>query len=315
MDISIIISTYNRSDNLPECIECLATQENTENFDWEAIIVDNNSTDDTKLITDKLQKKYSINIRYLFEPNQGLSFARNCGIKESDAEFIIFIDDDIRATPKWLASIYNRFISENCDAVGGRIYIENPNDLPKWISPDMYGFLGHRDFGDQAFQMNGRDEFPFGGNMSATKEITESIGGFDTRMGRKGEGNKREELFKGEETEFFHQLTDMKGTIWYEPDAIVLHKILPYQLKKKFFRTLHFNAGYQKANLEEREFQRTFGGIPLFIFPQTLRAFFRYLTLLITTGADNVFRQQMNIIYFIGMINGYRDRYIRTKEH
>ncbi len=313
MDISIIISTYNRSDNLPECVEYLAAQKNTENFSWEAVIVDNNSTDDTKSVTEKLQRENSINIRYLFEPNQGLSHARNCGIRESNAEFIIFIDDDIRATPDWLTSTYNRFISENCDAVGGRIYIESPEDLPKWIKPDMYGFLGHRDFGDQAFQMNGINEFPFGGNMGAKKEIAEAIGGFDTRMGRKGEGKKREELFKGEETEFFQQLAKKKGIIWYEPKAIVLHKILPYQLKKKFFRTLHFNAGYQKAALDEREFIRTFKGIPLFIFTQVLNALFKYISLLITTGSDNAFRQQMNTGYLFGMIYGYKDRYIKTK--
>ncbi|NOR80773.1 MAG: hypothetical protein GQ529_08065, partial [Methyloprofundus sp.] len=126
-------------------------------------------------------------------------------------------------------------------------------------------------------------------------------------------GKKREELYKGEETEFFHQLTKNKGIIWYEPDAIVLHKILPYQLKKKFFLTLHFNAGHQKAFLEESQYQRTFQGVPLFVFPQVLRAFFKYTSLLVHSGFNSAFRQQMNISYFIGMILGYRDRYIKDK--
>jgi len=312
MDISIIVSTYNRSHNLPDCIQHLAAQENAEHFQWETLIVDNNSTDNTKLVAEKLQQDYAINIRYLFEPNQGLSFARNCGTRESSAEFVIFIDDDIRVKPNWLASIYNRFISEKCDAVGGRIYVESPEDLPKWITPDMYGFLGHRDFGDQSFQMNGRDEFPFGGNMCVRRDMTDAIGGFDTRMGRKGEGSKREELFKGEETKFFHQLTDKKGVIWYEPNAIVLHKILPYQLKKKFFRTLHFNAGVQSALSDNQVFKRTFQGIPLFVFSQIFQAFFKYISLYITSGSNNAFRQQMNIGYFLGQVLGYNTRYKQT---
>ena len=192
MNVSIVISTFNRSANLEECLQCLENQKNTEHFQWEAMVVDNNSTDNTKEIVDELKNKFSIDIQYLFEPNQGLSYARNRGIEGSVADFVIFIDDDIRATPEWLAAIYDRFVAENCDAVGGIIHVESPESLPKWISEDMYGFLGHRDFGDQAFQMNGVDQFPFGGNMAARRSIASKLNGFDTRMGRKGEGKKRE---------------------------------------------------------------------------------------------------------------------------
>jgi len=69
-------------------------------------------------------------------------------------------------------------------------------------------------------------------------------------MGRRGEGRKREELFKGEETDFFHRAHRDGFTMYYVPQATVRHCILPYQLEKKFFRTLHFNAGYQKAYMD-----------------------------------------------------------------
>ncbi|MCK5455986.1 MAG: glycosyltransferase, partial [Melioribacteraceae bacterium] len=73
MDYSVIICTYNRSHNLPDCLGRLAEQQGVENLDWEVVVVDNNSTDDTKIITEPLQQDYSLNIRYLFEGNQGLS--------------------------------------------------------------------------------------------------------------------------------------------------------------------------------------------------------------------------------------------------
>lgn len=313
MEVSIIISTFNRSSNLNDCLQHLEDQKNTEHFAWEALVVDNNSTDDTKKVTETLKKKLSINIRYVFESNQGLSYARNCGIDESAAEYVIFIDDDIRVTPSWLAAIHHRFVAEDCDAVGGIIHVESPEFLPAWITENMYGFLGHRDFGEHAFKMNGIDQFPFGGNMAVRRSVAASLNGFDTRMGRKGEGKKREELFKGEETDFFHRLAKTDCTLWYEPDAIVLHKILPYQLRKNFFRTLHYNAGYQKSMLDASTLQRHFQGVPLFIFTQTMVAALKYLRQIFSLGLDNAFRQQMNISYFIGMIYGYRQKYISLK--
>ncbi|NOR80855.1 MAG: glycosyltransferase [Methyloprofundus sp.] len=313
MDISIIVSTYNRAHNLPDCVQHMAAQKNTEHFQWEVIIVDNNSTDDTKIVTEKLQQQYPINIRYLFEKNQGLSYARNCGIRESEAEFVIFTDDDIRVTPIWLASIYNRFISEKCDAVGGRIHVESPEAFPKWLTPELHGFLGHMDFGDQAFQMNGRDEFPYGGNMAVRKDIAEQLGGFNTGMGRKGEGSKPEELFKGEETVFFHQMTENKGVIWYEPDAVVLHKILPYQLEKKFFLTVHYNAGYQKALFDNKEYNRTFLGVPLFLFSQLVNSQWKYYRLLFSKGPTAAFRQRMTVNHFLGQIRSYMAKHKKSK--
>ncbi len=314
MDISIIVSTYNRSHNLPDCIQHMAAQENTQHFQWEVLIVDNNSTDDTKLVTEQLQQQYPINIRYLFEKNQGLSFARNHGLHESSAEFVIFTDDDIRATPQWLSSIYNRFIKEKCDAVGGRIHVESPEVFPEWLTPELHGFLGHIDFGDQAFQMNGRNEFPYGGNMAVRRNVAEQLGGFNTGMGRKGEGTKKEELFKGEETVFFHQMTDNKGIIWYEPDAIVLHKILPYQLKKDFFLTVHYNAGYQKALFDNQTYKRTFIGVPLFLYSQFIKNLGKYFVQRLTKGSVAAFRQRMTVNHFLGQIVSYARKYLKAKK-
>ncbi len=307
MDISIIICTYNRGHNLANCIRKLAEQKDTDSFSWEVLLVDNNSSDDTKTITDQLISKYPIDMRYVFEGEQGLSTARNKGINESKGGLLIFIDDDIHVTPNWLSSIFETYKKHDCDAVGGRIHVESPEYLPGWITPDMYGFLGHRDFGEESFQMNGRDEFPFGGNMAITRRMIEKIGFFDTRMGRKGEGSKREELFKGEETDYFHRLTNTGGTIYYEPRALVYHLILPYQLKKKFFLTLHFNAGYQKSALDNRPFGKSISGVPLFIFGQTLRAVLKYFGQVISKGSAKAFRQQMNVSYFFGLILGYHE--------
>lgn len=305
MELSIIICTFNRAENLSECFKHLDSQINVGDLQWEVVLVDNNSNDNTHTTVEELAKIFAFNIRYIFEPEQGLSFARNRGISETTSRYIIFIDDDIRPVPEWLSSIYSTFRNNDCDAVGGRILVESPETLPSWITPDMYGFLGQQDFGDIPHQMDGKKEFPFGGNMAFQRRVIEKIGCFDTGMGRKGGTDNRDGLFKGEETDFFHRLADSGGTIYYEPRATVRHKILPYQLKKRFFRILHYNAGILKAIKDNQKIDRSIFGIPLFLFPQLFRSILKYITLLITVGPSNAFRQQMNIGYFIGMIAGY----------
>ncbi len=278
------------------------------NLDWEVVVVDNNSTDDTADVIHDLEGRYPIAIRYAFEEEQGLSCARNRGIAESDSRYVAFIDDDIRAEPQWLSAIVGGFQQHHCDAVGGKILLESGCVIPEWVQPEMLGFLGQRDLSDDGFFMDGVKSFPFGGNMALSRKIIDKVGLFDTRMGRKGEGRRREELFKGEETDYFRRLAAAGGRIYYEPRAVVRHKIMPHQLKKKFFRTIHFNAGYQKAMLDDASYDRTISGVPLFLFTQTARAAFRYLAQVFSKGPARAFRQQMNVGYFLGMTQGYWKR-------
>ena len=230
MDISIIVCTYNRVDNLKDCFDCLASQEISSNFSWEVLLVDNNSSDHTQQFTQDYAAQCNFLLRYTFESKQGLSHARNHGINASSGAILIFIDDDIRVSRNWLQSIYNTFDTQQCDSVGGRIHIESAAKLPKWIKPELYGFLGYQDFGNEPHPIDGYKEFPFGGNMAIRRSIFNKVGLFDTEMGRKGTGLKKEELFKGEETDFFHRLADAGGKFYYQPDALVLHKILAHQL-------------------------------------------------------------------------------------
>jgi glycosyltransferase involved in cell wall biosynthesis len=307
MDFTVIICTYNRAQNIPQCIEHLACQQGTEDFSWEVLIVDNNSNDNTREVVQELANESSITIRYAFEPHQGLNYARNTGIRESKGRYFCYVDDDILVSPIWLSSLFNALVTNDADAVGGRIHLDPDITLPEWISDDAMGFLGYQDYGAQAFRMDGIKQYPYGGNMSFHRRVVEKIGFFNPNLGRKGEGRKRGELFKGAETDFFHRLSAIDDTrIFYEPSAIVYHQVLPHQLQKKYFLTIHFNAGVQKAFYDDSSYRRLFLGVPLFIYPQLARAIFSYLGLLLAKGPNHAFRQLMTVGHFLGTMSGYR---------
>ena len=307
-EISVILCTYNRAANLPECLAHLDRQEDTDTIDWELVVVDNNSSDDTASTVQKLAGECGFPVRYLFEKKQGLSHARNCGVNGTDSPYVVFIDDDIRVDAHWIRAIHDTFKEKQCDAVGGPIKVVSPRQLPKWILPEMYGFLGHMDYGDRTIPLDGIERFPFGGNMAFRREALTGVGDFNPELGRKGSGSQREELLKGEETDFFARLAEQGGTIWYNPLASVRHMILPYQLKRRFFLTIHYNEGYLSGKLDSSSYSRTLLGIPLFLFPQTLRSFGKYLASTVTKGPNQSMRQLMTVAYFLGKIRGYVDK-------
>jgi glycosyltransferase involved in cell wall biosynthesis len=316
MDFSVIVCTYNRAGNLPRCLGALARQEGTAGIAWEVVVVDNNSTDGTRAEVERLARELPITIRYAHEGQQGLNYARNTGIRVSTGTCFSYVDDDIEVSPRWLASLHRCFVTHDADAVGGRIHLDPSIQLPGWIRDDeTKGFLGFQDYGDEPFAMDGHRRYPYGGNMAFHRRVVERIGFFNPLLGRKGAGRKRSELFKGAETDYFHRLADSGPVcIRYEPDAIVYHQVQPFQLRKEYFRTIHSNAGYQRAYYDGTEFPHTIFGVPRYLYPMLLSNVLEYLKQLVVSGPDVAFRQQMTIGHMVGTMLGYHRRPPRAEE-
>lgn len=305
MDVSVVICTYNRSGNLARCLGGLARQEDVQSLLWEVILVDNNSRDDTARVVQALARSLPLRLRYVFEGEQGLSAARNRGIREARGAVLAFIDDDILVTPRWLRSTWDAFQRSGADAAGGRIHLDPTVSLPQWVDEELRGFLGYQDYGPLPLILDGVTRYPFGGNMAVTRQAVERVGGFDPAYGRKGEGKTRRELFKGLETHFFKRLARAGATIVYEPAMLVYHRVERHQLRRTYLRRIHFNAGYLKAFLEGFPAQRTLAGIPLYLLPQTLRAFLKYAVYATAgSGSSRAIRQEMNVGYFLGALYG-----------
>jgi glycosyltransferase involved in cell wall biosynthesis len=317
MDLSVIVCTFNRARNLPTCLGRLAVQEGARDMSWEVLVVDNNSTDGTDRMVEQLARTLSIEVRCAREPQQGLNHARNTGIRQSRGRCFAFVDDDILVGPGWLASMYRSLLRHDADAVGGRIHLDPGIALPRWIrsDTDMAGFLGQQDYGDEPFQMDGIKRYPYGGNMAFNRRVVARIGYFNPHLGRKGAGRRRSELYKGAETDYFHRLASAgNARIFYEPGAIVYHQVMPFQLTKTYFRTIHYNAGYQRACFDDTRYPREIGGIPLFMYRQLARGASRYLWQTLAKGPDWAFRQQMNVWHLLGTMRGRFEARHRPRE-
>lgn len=103
--VSVVIPTYNRGRFIKNAIMSVLAQTYK---DYEIIVVDDGSTDDTW----KIVKKFGDKVRYIYQKNRGPSAARNTGIKHANGKYIAFLDSDDRFLPKKLEKQMN-FIKKN----------------------------------------------------------------------------------------------------------------------------------------------------------------------------------------------------------
>ena len=235
--ISVIICTYNRDKFIGEALNCLAKQ-TLPAGDFEIIVVDNRSTDNTASIAKKFIADHpELQARYVMELSKGLSFARNRGIQEARASIVTYIDDDAEVTPHFLESIVS-FLQANSSVVGvgGKVIPKySESGEPKWISKYLNGFVGRMDFGDRPKQFDSKMKYPTGCNMTYTKEILQKAGGFNNEL-----------TFRSDDKYIFHQVTKFSDKVYYVPEAMLYHNIDDDRLSFPNFRKLFLKSGNEE---------------------------------------------------------------------
>ncbi|MCT4543320.1 MAG: glycosyltransferase [Vallitalea sp.] len=133
--ISVIMPTYNRANRLKDTVESVLAQ----SFDrFELIIINDGSDDNTGEICTQYAEKEQ-KIKFInYKKNKGASYARNIGIKESEGEFITFVDDDDIVDKKMLDFLYNLAIQYKADiSICGCWYGYEERICPKYIFEEL----------------------------------------------------------------------------------------------------------------------------------------------------------------------------------
>lgn len=226
--ISVIICTYNREQHITKVLEALSKESFS---DFEVIVVDNNSTDGTLQAVENFAEKHPGRpLKILKEPHQGLSWARNCGIKAAQGEILAFLDDDAIPRKGYLNHIDAGFQNhKEAVAFGGKIVpLFDGCSAPKWLSHWSLGWVSGLDKGDSDSLFKGK-EFPIGANMGFRSSVFKKCGLFNTELGRNG-GN----LMGGEEKDLFNRIKATNGQIVYLHDVVVDHVIGPNRTTRDY---------------------------------------------------------------------------------
>jgi glycosyltransferase involved in cell wall biosynthesis len=260
--VTLIICTYNRCRVLANALENIAASRMPASVDWDVLVVDNNSSDDTRHVVENISQRHPGRFRYLFEPRPGKSNALNLGIRQSRGDILAFTDDDVVIPPDWLQNVTAPLRSGEWGGVGGKILPQWPCPPPVWLprrKRDALAPLIYFDYGDGPAELT---TSPFGANMAYRKELFEKYGGFRTDL-----GISPSSYVGNEDSELGNRLLAAGVRFCYEPSALLYHPVTPNRLKKDYFLEWH----YTKAQGSIRQFGILPGtkyficGVPLYL--------------------------------------------------
>ena len=227
--ISVIIPTYNGSEMLCKSLPTWFEQ-SLPKTEYEVIVVDNGSTDDTRSRVEKLIISQP-NVHYLYESARGATAARHAGAHKAKGEYLVFADNDGLYNHECLASILDVFRQNSlCVAVACKIEIVWDEIEPDWIAPYKY-LLGQLDYGP-IIEYN-PEYYLNGGLMSVRKDVFERLGGFNPDLiGRY--------LIGDGDLGFVNKLHAEKAVIGWTPYALMRHMQVVAKHGTKRGVALHF---------------------------------------------------------------------------
>jgi GT2 family glycosyltransferase len=273
--ISVILCSYNRASSLAAALESIASSQMPATVDWELLVVDNNSKDQTRDVVEQFVRRFPGECRYLFEPRQGKSYALNSGVREARGEVLAFVDDDVRVDPQWLQHLTAVFQEKQWAGAGGRVLPERDFTPPAWLSMEGKYALAPLAIFSLGMQPEELLEPPFGTNMAFRAEVFANVGGFRTNLGPRPDSELR-----GEDTEFGMRVLAAGYRLWYQPLAIVYHSLPLHRLQKDYFLAWWYDkarADVRTAEITNRG-QLCFSGVPLSTFRRLVVWTLRWIT-------------------------------------
>jgi GT2 family glycosyltransferase len=235
---SVIIPTYNRCRSLERALQSVM-QLDFPREQFEVVIVDNNSSDDTPRVSSNFSIA-GIPLKYVKETRLSFTVARHTGAETASGAILSYIDDDVIVSPGWLTAIVATFEKyDSLGIVGGPILPIFESEPPEWIQRchPMSGWLSLLDLGPDQHET----QDAYGPNFSVRKDVLQLVGGFpaDT-IGVEAEGRRGvvEKIYVGMgDVGLCAKVRKAGYKVMYVPEALVHHVIPPVRLTKKWWHS------------------------------------------------------------------------------
>ena len=314
MRFSILIATYNGANELVDTLRGLAGL--TTRSSWEVIVVDNNSSDNTRQVVEDAAAAFPAPLRYLFEGTQGKAAALNSAIREARGEILMFTDDDALVEPDWLDRADAALEETGGAYVGGRVLPRWESARPSWIpnrNGRMWAVIALADFGDRPREFGRGIGWPLGVNMAVRASVFHTNGiWWDNRYDRVGNS------LRGQGQREWCLRVRAAGLHGYYTSEMLVHHLVPAdRLRKSYFRRWFYWYGISRAVLYaqhgldmESPDERTFdfstvphlAGVPRFMFRNALT----HLVQMIKVGAAGrsaeSFEHELWLCFFAGVL-------------
>jgi glycosyltransferase involved in cell wall biosynthesis len=252
--VSVVLCTWNRRTVLPAALNALTHQDAT--VPYEVIAVNNASTDRTWEVIAEAARRSPDLLRCIDEPQQGLSYARNAGVRAARGDIIAFTDDDVRVSPDWVRTIAMTLDAHpDADWIGGPVLPDWGSPPPAWITRERWAPLGLQDHGADPIVVGaGRPICLIGANLAFRAHVFDLVGGFSTSVQRVEHG-----IGSTEDHEFERRLWVRGRTGIYTPNLVVRAAVEGSRLERRYHRDWHRGHGHYLARMCAADVE-AFGG-------------------------------------------------------
>lgn len=255
--LELVICTYNNAVMLEHALKAIAHQRVSNAIDWGVLVVNNNCTDETIAVVEKVIQSGKIShLRLVTEPTQGLTPARLCGVNQTTAPWIAFVDDDCLLHPDWVTAAI-RFAAQHpkCGAFGGRVTLEWENLPADYVLQLKYSF---------AEQEHGlepkRVSCLVGAGIVLNREALTAVGWLDHQFLADRIGKK---LVSGGDVEIALRLSALYE-LWYVPTCQLFHQIPSSRTSYTYLRRINYQLGASKLFGDSMLWQQSYATWALF---------------------------------------------------
>jgi glycosyltransferase involved in cell wall biosynthesis len=296
-DLSVVICTYNRAELLRLALTTLLRQ-SPANLTYEVVVVDNNSTPETRAVVDELARSDS-RVRYIRETRQGNAYARNTGVAESQAPIVAFLDDDVTVRDNWVEIIQRTFNATSADFIGGKVLPRWEEPPPSWLGVANWAPIAALDYGDSSFLITAENPLCLlTANIALRKEVFAKHGEFSAAVQRAGDS-----IGSLEDHEFLTRLLRAGVTGLYVPEMIVDAYVGSERMTKAYHRRWYTGHGHFYAVMNDPEWERSsyrLLGVPGHLYRETAKNAFVWFSRVITGKTDAAFVNECRLRFFRG---------------
>ncbi|MBF2058276.1 MAG: glycosyltransferase family 2 protein [Cyanobacterium sp. T60_A2020_053] len=265
IDFTVAICTYNGAKRVPDVLKKLKQQVETEDINWEIIVIDNNSNDNTAEVIKKYQNNWNLSypIKYYLETRQGLAYARQKAVEEAKGTLIGFLDDDNLPNQNWVKEAYlfgQRY--PKAGAYGSRIKGEYEIEPPPHFNKISRFFaIGGSDkiicYTSDNYKYSHKRVLPSGAGIVVNKQAW--LDSVPQNLFLQGRVTGLQ--LPGDDLEAFLYLRKQGWEIWHNPAMEINHKIPKKRLEKDYIINLMRGCGlsrYYTRMLSWKVWQRPF---------------------------------------------------------
>ena len=302
IDLSVVLCTWNNSGRLAITLDSLTQCVIPPELEWEVVLVNNNCADDTDYVVRKFAER--LPLVYRKEPRQGVSRARNMGVKAASGELIVFTDDDVKPCPEWIATYWSGYRERPTGYYfGGPIQSEfetpNPDAQLLCLAPASVRGL---EYGQQSRNLT-KHEYFIGPNWACPAEAVRAIGGFDINKSLDPSLGK---FRVGGETDFMRRLKKRGLAAWYLPGALVVHFVPAHKCTLKHVAARAEAHGVDQASHHfDGKQVPTICRIPRWMYRQVLVLWARWIWA--RARGKKGYQEYVRLQLMIGTMKGVRE--------